>query len=126
MKRKLVKKSLLFILFFMLSFLFVIQIDTTSLKAVTLLEEYENLYYGYDVTSGKSLLESDSLQRNYPIIDPNSNYSDYIVIKSGSEQDANNYVGSSMKEISEQYVTGIGASIYGKTRVCHLGVEKGV
>ena len=123
MKRKLVKKSLLFILFFMLSFLFVIQIDTTSLKAVTLLEEYENLYYGYDVTSGKSLLESDSLQRNYPIIDPNSNYSDYIVIKSGSEQDANNYVGSSMKEISEQYVTGIGASIYGKIAMVSADVE---
>lgn len=123
-KLKYIKKFMLFILFFIVCFLTITNINSNNVKAVTVLEEYENLYYGYNVTSGISLLEPDSLQRSYPIIDPNSNYSDYIVVsKGGTKSQSKNLVGSSMKSISEKFSSQIGTNIYGKIAIVSAGAE---
>ena len=75
------KRILFFVLMMMLSLVVVAQFSSNTAYAVEEAEEYEKLYYGYNVTSGKSLLEQDALQTTNPIIDPSSDYSKYITKK---------------------------------------------
>ena len=91
-----------------------------QVKAYDTLTEDQKLYYGYNVTSGKSLMEQDSLQTTFPIIDSTKTYNgktynDYITKVVGSSTVAYDHSQSySLKSINTQYSSSVGADVYGK------------
>ena len=68
--------------------------------------EIEKLYYGYNVTGGKDLMEPDALQTTFPIIDPDSDYKKYIKPFTGSEGNGISYYGHNHNEVVNNYITG--------------------
>lgn len=77
--------------------------------------EEKNLYYGYNLTGGKALMEADAIPKVHPIIDLNSDYPIQRNPFSG-EQENMNFSGSSMKEVEKEFalsvVSGTEAQIY--------------
>ena len=77
--------------------------------------EAKNLYYGYNITGGKSLMEADAIPKVHPIIDLNSDYP--IVWNDFSGEQENRYFHSSSfreleKDFSLYVVDGTEAQIY--------------
>lgn len=62
----------------------------------------EKLYYGYNVTSGKSLMANDALCTAAPIIDPTSDYLNNVYKSTGNtEQDSGGFSSASMTEVAD-------------------------
>ncbi len=84
------------------------------------LTEDQKLYYGYNVTGGKSLMEMGSQQMTFPIIDSTKTYNgktynDYISKVTGNtEVEYNHITAYSMNSMNSQYALSIGADVYGK------------
>ena len=80
--------------------------ETTSTSAVQsnkeLSTEAKNLYYGYNITGGKSLMEADAIPKVHPIIDLNSDYPIVWNDFSG-EQENKSFTGSSFREIEKEF-----------------------
>lgn len=77
--------------------------------------EKKNFLYGYDVTSGKNLLEPGALNTNAPIIDESLDYLEkHVIYHDGFKQDSENIVKYSLKDASEAYGQKISAGIYGR------------
>lgn len=91
-------------------------------KASNLLTGKEHLLYGFNVTAGKEMVEPDSFQTAYPIIDPNSDYLDYVKKDStNTKQESHSIRTSTMKKMVTEYAstfglgagTGVSAGTYG-------------
>lgn len=80
--------------------------ETTNTSAApsnkTLSTEAKNLYYGYNITGGKSLMEADAIPKVHPIIDLNSDYPIVWNDFSG-EQENKNFACSSFRELEKEF-----------------------
>ena len=64
--------------------------------------EAKNLYYGYNITGGKSLMEADAIPKVHPIIDLNSDYPIVWNDFSG-EQENKNFACSTFRELQKEF-----------------------
>ncbi len=96
-----------------------------SVKAVATetLQEDEKLLYGYNVTSGKNLMEPDALQTAFPIIDPKSDYLSHVKKIEGTSQSSQNYMSTSLSEVAEDFARNISAEAFGRIYVVDADVS---
>lgn len=80
--------------------------ETTSTSVTNtnkeLTTEAKNLYYGYNITGGKSLMEADAIPKVHPIIDLNSDYPIKWTDFSG-EQENKSFARSSFRELEKEF-----------------------
>lgn len=135
MKRRTVNSLIAAFLSMMISFLVVggainqpsvLAEETTETSAQNkdISREEMNLFCGYNVTGGVSLMESGSIPKNYPIIDPKSDYIDHIncYYESGS-QSVKNFSGSSLQEVENQFAMSIMSGNYGKIYCVDMNLD---
>ncbi len=84
--------------------------------------EKKALLCGYNVTGGKELFSSDSLQTNTKIIDPEKEYLgkkylDNIVKDEKSDQIVSYCESSNLKDVSLEYANAVSAGLFGKVFV---------
>ena len=81
-------------------------------KASNLLTGKEHLLYGFNVTAGKEMVEPDSFQTAYPVIDPNSDYLDYVKKDStNTKQESHSIRTSTMKKMVTEYASSFGLGV---------------
>ncbi len=85
----------------------VVLADETSSSSASpnnkvLTTEAKNLYYGYNITGGKSLMEADAIPKVHPIIDLNSDYPIVWNDFSG-EQENKSFACSSFRELEKEF-----------------------
>ena len=86
--------------------------------------EKEKFLYGYDVASGKNLLEPGALKTNAAIIDKNSDYIEkHVIYHDGFKQRSDNVVEYSLKKVAEEYSKKISAGIYGRIFAVDTGIS---
>ena len=104
--------------------------ETTSAVTHTkknLTTEAKNLYYGYNITGGKALMEADAIAKVHPIIDLNSHYPIEWTGFSG-EQENKKYASFSLRDIVEEYAMSVSSDIEaaGKIKAIRLSANLGV
>ena len=104
--------------------------ETTSAVTQTkknLTTEAKNLYYGYNITGGKALMEADAIAKVHPIIDLNSDYPIEWTGFSG-EQENKKYASFSLRDIVEEYAMSVSSDIEaaGKIKAIRLSANLGV
>ena len=99
---------------------FMVLADETTTPAAkskkNLTTEAKNLYYGYNITGGKSLMEADAIPKVHPIIDLNSDYPIERNELSG-EQENKNYASFSLRDLVEEYATSVAGGIEGSGNI---------
>lgn len=76
--------------------------SNASQENKVLTTEAKNLYYGYNITGGKSLMEADAIPKVHPIIDLNSDYPIVWNDFSG-EQENKSFACSSFRELEKEF-----------------------
>ncbi len=111
---------------------YVVLADETTTTAATqtkknLTTEAKNLYYGYNITGGKALMEADAIAKVHPIIDLNSDYPIEWTALSG-EQENKKYASFSLRDIVEEYAMSVSSDIEaaGKIKAIRLSANLGV
>lgn len=77
-------------------------------------KEQEDFYYGYNVTSGISLLEPDAINKQNPIIDLESDYYKYIKYCYGTKSSSEGYTGTNLYAIENDFAYDFSSGTFGR------------
>lgn len=117
------KKIVTFLMMVYLSVLTIPTSSITEVKAMVTSQEEDRLLYGYDVTSGKNLMEPDALKTVFPIIDPNSNYKNHIAKFSGAVQNSEAYSSINLSEVAETFAKSVSSNAFGRIFVIDTDIS---